>query len=405
MKTSIQDIKEQASLIGYIEKKHPELVMRRTGDLYKGLCPFHKEDSPSFVITPARNRWKCWGECDEHGDIMDFIMKMEKVEFKEACQMAAEFAGLPYESAPLNPAHEAYKNLMDQHSRRYWSVRKSNAAVQKYLTVDRGLTEETLTKFRVGMVPLDEYTRRKDMGGISGRIAFPILENKNLQSTHCVGMGYRQFGSNTGSKYINDKSHTDDSDPLKGIFVKGDLLYGYPQAKEAITKREMAILVEGYLDVISLHQAGINYTVGSMGTAITAGQIEALSKLTSKVLIYLDGDAAGRANMFKAIPLFYEKGFEVMVVMTETGLDPADVCKNFDFDNMKVSTFIADHAEPGMQVILDRSIAPYESMVTDMRTNILFTLMPILDKLPDAQKAVWKHQMIKRLDMEGGFFK
>ena len=403
----IDDIKSSVKIYTLIEKYYQDRIqLRKSGSVYKGLCPFHKEQTPSFVVWPEKNRWKCFGECEIGGDVIDFIVKMENLSFKEACRMAADEAGIVYVETPPNPVHEAYKDLMDSHTRRYWKNLQGNTVAMSYLTNTRKLTQESITQFRLGLVPADEYKIRTDLGGISTRLSFPIMENKDEKYAKCIGMGYRQFDSkDRGPKYINEKNHEDDIDPLKGVFVKGDCLYGYPFAYQEIRKKNHVIITEGYLDVISLHQSGLKNSVGCMGTALTDSQMDQLRKLTRNVILFLDGDNAGVLNMFKKLPDLFDRDFNVMIVIADEGMDAAEVCVKNNFDYNAITSYITKKAKSAMMSVIERSVDNYEQTVVRERMKALREVSPLLEKIKSqGEKDVFKDMLYKRLDIKGGGF-
>jgi DNA primase len=401
----IDEIKSSVKIWDIIEKYYQdEIKLRKSGDVYKGYCPFHKHnfDTPSFVVWPKTNKWHCFTD-GEGGDVIDFLMKKENLEFKEACKMGADEAGIAYEIVPPNKEHEAYKDRMDEHSRRYWRNLQQSPEALHYLMNQRKLTQATINQFRLGLVPVDEYKVRTDMGGISGRIAFPILESKDIKYAKCIGMGYRQFDpKDTGPKYINDKNRTDDRDPLKGVFIKGETLYGYPWAHQTIRKNNFAIVVEGYIDVISMHQAGLTNTVGCLGTALTEHQMDTIRKMTRNIILFLDGDKAGIDNMLKVLPQLFEKDFNVLIMIAENNMDAADVCLWKNFDGNAIRQYITDNAKAAMSVVIERETKAYEQIVIRERLKAVRAVSALIEKIPAAERKVYEDLLYKRLDIKGG---
>ena len=277
----VELIKSTANLVEYISTYYPEIPIKRSGSVHMCCCPFHEENTGSMAVWD-NNTYKCFG-CQKHGDIISFVMDMENIGFKEACKVIANNVGIEYVLEEPNPVHEEYKDIMNEHNRRYWRNLKVSPIALTYLMEDRKLTEETIDNFRLGYVPIDEYKNRTDIGNIAGRIAFPILENKNSENIKCIGMGYRSL-NDVKPKYINDKNIQDG--PLSGVFIKSDNLYGYSHAYKAIKDKGYAIVTEGYMDVISMHQAKICNTVATMGTAFTEKQIDSIKNLTNNYFIY-----------------------------------------------------------------------------------------------------------------------
>lgn len=302
---------------------------------------------------------------------------------------------------PPNPIHEAYKDMMDNHTRRYWSNLQNSGAALKYLMFERGLTKESIDLFRLGLTDIEEYKYRIDIGNISNKITFPILEYK-YNHPKCVGIAYRSL-TNEKPKYMNDLNQEakDNQDPLlDGVFIKGHLLYGLPMAHQNIVKCGHAILVEGYMDVISMHQAGITNTIGSMGTSITEAQIKILSKLTSNVLLFLDSDKAGTDSMFKIIKSLYDANLTVAVCILDSISDPAELCQKKNFDYHVVLNEIRKCTKQGIELIVNQTVGRYESIATIERAKALNLAMPIIDAVQDPIiKEMYKSKLFKRLDI------
>ncbi len=407
-KINIELIKEKADLAEYIMTYYPQIGLRRTGGIYHACCPFHEEDTPSLIVW-TNGTWKCFG-CGEHGDVITFVMKIEHLNFKEACKMIGDNVGVAVTLEPPNPHHEKYKDMMTEHNRRYWRVLQTNQDALHYLRNVRGLTDETIAQFRLGLVPNDEYKYRNDIGGIANRLVFPILEHKDANTAKCLGMGYRTL-KDEKPKYINDINQEGrpayDKKPaqdpnLAGVFIKGNCLYGYPFAYQEIRKANYAILTEGYVDVISMHQAGIKNTVACMGTAITENQADILRKLTSNLLLFLDGDSAGIENMIKVLPMLIEKGFNVKILIAENGMDAADVCLKCKFNRDYMQAYITSHSKPAINVVIDRAVNEYEQVVVRERIKAMNTIAPLLEKIPsEYEKDIFKSMAYKRLDLAG----
>ena len=404
------EIKSAAKLEDFIEKYCPEVKLKRTGNVYKGNCPFHKEKTGSFVIFTNNNRYKCFG-CHEKGSNIDFVMKKFNLDLKEATRILANEVGIEYQVTPPNPHHEAFKDKMTDHARRYWKVLRNNANAMDYFE-GRGITEETMNSFRLGLVPDDEYKYRTDMGGIGGRLAFPIMECKNtidLSKVKVLGMGYRTL-KDEKPKYINDPNQDGRAgrdgkpgqDPnVAGVFVKGNTLYGYSHAHQEIRRIKHAIVVEGYMDVIAMHQAGVKNTVGSLGTALTDTQMDMLKKLTDNLIFFYDSDSAGYTNMLRVLPTLLQKGFHVLIVSANNGLDPADVClaNNFDYNSLKA--YININAKPAAMVAIENAVKSYEQTVIKERMKALREMLPLLDMIPSpADKIVFEDILYKRLDIK-----
>lgn len=397
----IEELKTHAPLIPYIKKFYSDKIpiVRERPNIAFARCVWRKENTESLAFY-ANGTYKCFG-CGEYGDIINLVQYMENLSFQEACKMIGDNVGYEVVFEPPNPIHEAYKDMMDNHTRRYWGNLQNNGQALRYLMFERGLSKETIDLFRLGLTDINEYQYRTDIGNISGKITFPILEHKR-NKPKCVGVAYRSL-TNEKPKYINDlnQESKERQDPrLDGVFIKGNLLYGLPMAYKSITERGYAILVEGYMDVISMHQAGIKNTIGAMGTSITEAQIKIISQLTSNVLLFMDNDTAGIDAMFKIIKSLYQANLTVGVCVLPQINDPADLCKKENFNYHSITNLIKANTKQGIELIVNQSVTRYESVATIERTKALNAAMPIIEAVQDpAIKEMYKSKLYKRLDM------
>jgi len=292
--------------------------LRKAGQNYKGLCPFHAEKTPSFTVSEERGFFHCFG-CGEHGDVFAFVMKTQALTFPEAVRRVAERFGVPLPEEAGEPAQRreplAAVNAAAAAFYRGELRGSGGARAQAYLR-ERGLAEETIERFALGWapgagealarhlraqgLPLDDaltaglVLRRDRPDGRVGvfdrfreRVMFPITDT----SGKVIAFGGRILpgrpaGGDPPPKYLNSAESP--------IFRKGHTLYGLALARDAIRKADRAIVVEGYLDVIALAQAGIGEVVAPLGTALTADQLRLLRRFTETVVACFDGDPAGR---------------------------------------------------------------------------------------------------------------
>lgn len=397
-----EELKVHAPIIPYIKQFYKDKIKILKENQYTAFakCLWHSEKDASLAFF-ANGTYKCFG-CGEYGDIITLVQYIENVSFQEACKMIGDNVGYDVILEKPNPLFESYKDSLDNHTRRYWSNLQQNGAALKYLLCERGISKEMIDLFRIGFTDSEEYKYRTDIGGISNRIVFPILEHKR-KNPKCVGMAYRGL-TNEKPKYINDPNQDgrEHQNPqLAGVFIKGDLLYGLPLAYNEIRKQEYVILVEGYLDVISLHQSGIKNAVGVMGTSITDNQIKEISKITNNVLLFLDGDKAGTTAMLKVIKNLYAANINVAICTLENNMDPADLCKSLDFSYMSIQSEIRKHTKQGIEIVVNKAVERYENIATTERTRALRTAMPIIDTVKDNSiKELYKAKLFKRLDID-----
>jgi DNA primase len=404
MDIDTEELKAHAPLIPYVKNFYKDKIhiVRETKNVAFAPCIFHAEKTASLALF-ANGTYKCFGGgCGASGDVIKLVMEIENLPFLEACKMIGDNIGYDIILEEPNPIFENYKDNLDNHTRRYWANLQNNGDALRYLVCERGISKEMIDKFRLGFTDKEEFKFRTDIGNISNRIVFPILEHKR-RNPKCVGMAYRGL-SDEKPKYINDLNQDgrEGQNPqLAGVFIKGDLLYGLPMAYESIAKNNHVILVEGYLDVISMHQAGITNTVASMGTAITENQIKAIRGITENVLLFMDGDNAGECAMLKSIGDLYAAGLNVAVCLLNNNMDPADLCKSLDFNNMAIRMEIKNHTRQGIELVINNAVEKYENIATTERTKALRIAMPIIESVQDpAIKELYKSKLFNRLDIK-----
>ena len=403
MDINTDELKTAAPLIDYVTKFYPNKIrfVEKSSNCCKAYCVWHKDNKSPSLTFFSNGTYKCFG-CGEHGDIITFVKKEENVEFHEACKIIGDNVGYEVILTPPNPYHETYKNNMDNHSRRYWYNFQMNSFAKEYMMVTRGLTKETLDLFRIGLTDVNEYKYRKDIGNISYRISFPILENK-IHNPKCIGMGYRTLKDEI-PKYINDcnqegKQNQDHN--VSGIFIKGNTLYGYSMACQAIRKHDFAIVVEGYIDVLSMYQSGLTNTVSIMGTSFTETQIQLIKKMTNSVLLILDSDNAGINAMLKILPILFKYGLSVMIRTLQKGMDPADLCLANNFDYNTIAKIIKDNSITAENFLINTAVSKYESYVISERRKVIQDIIPVFNNiLDDNIKNVYTDMLYKRLDMK-----
>src|SRR6266480_3120559 len=322
--------------------------LRKSGSTYKGLCPFHQERTPSFTVSPARGTFKCFG-CGEGGDAITFVEKTENVDFVGAIELLARRFGVELEYEEASPEQEQKRKREDRlralleraaefYSRVLWES-EAGAGAREYLA-SRELGEEICREFRLGYAPggarlasraLQEGYTQDELRAVglansrgndyfNRRIVFPLADARG----RVRGFQARKLHDDDPLqvKYVNS--------PEGELFRKGDLLYGLDTARQAIAREDRAVVVEGNTDVLALSQAGIEPVVASMGTALTERQLKELGRLTTRVWLCFDGDAAGEAATLRGMELAFAQGLDVRVVALPAGFDPADLAEGFE---------------------------------------------------------------------------
>ncbi len=321
-------------------------LKRAGGGRYMGLCPFHDERSPSFSVNATDKLYHCFG-CGVGGDLFEFVMSTENLDFPAAVETLAERYGVEVTREKEDPQAEKRRQekarlteLMDRAGAfysNYFQTADEARKAREYLA-GRGLDAEVLARFGVGYAPSawDTLLVRSQRAGFKvseleraglaqkgrnggfydrfrERITFPIRDARG----RTLGFGARAMRDEQGAKYINTAENE--------LFHKSEILYGIDQARPAMAKADRAILVEGYTDVIALHQVGLAESVGIMGTALTEQQVAQLSAVVSTVVLALDADAAGQKAMLRAQEVAAGRQLRILVAAMPDGVDPAEM--------------------------------------------------------------------------------
>ena len=347
-KDTIDRVRDAVDMVHLVGEKTD---LRRVGTRWTGLCPFHDERTPSFSVNADEKLYYCFG-CGEGGDAFKFVQQTEALDFQEAVELLAERTGVRVEREEDDPKAEQRRRrkdrlqtLLDRAARFYTAYLHSSSEARPardYLA-SRGLSEDVLDEFRVGYSPSawdrmilgarqSGFTEEELMaaglaqrgrnGGIydrfRGRIMFPLADARG----RVLGFGARQMGEGRGPKYLN----TSEND----LYHKGRQRFGIDVARKEAMKSGRFVVVEGYTDVLALHQAGIREAVAIMGTAMTQEQLAELAKVGDSnrrgvVFLALDADRAGRDAMLRAARLAEDRGVDLRVVDMPEGTDPADL--------------------------------------------------------------------------------
>lgn len=332
----LEDILSRVDIVEIISSYIP---LKRAGRNFRALCPFHHEKTPSFMVSPDRQIYHCFG-CSAGGNAFKFLMQYERMEFPEAVEALAKKAGVTLPKAQMQDAKAAslitqLYNINELAASFFLTVLNSasNSGVKNYL-IKRGIKDETIKKFKLGFAPdswdaLISHLRQKNIilsllekaglilskesGGyydrFRNRIIFPIFDIKS----RVAGFGARVL-DNSLPKYVNS--------PETPIYTKGKNLYGLNFSKDAIRESDSVVVVEGYLDLIIPYQEGLHNIVASQGTALTSEQARLLKRYTHNVVMVYDPDAAGEMATLRSLDIFIEEGMDVKVVSLSEGLDP-----------------------------------------------------------------------------------
>ncbi len=341
---SVEQVKTVADVLDVVGAR---TQLKKSGARYTGRCPFHEERTPSFSVNAVDKLFYCFG-CGKGGDLISFVRETENLDFTGAIEWLAERFRVTLEYEESSPAADEARRRRERlyavleqatifYERYLWDA-TDGAHAREYLA-GRGLGEDICKEFRLGLSPVRPELARKaaDKGfttaelaaaGLanrrgndyfSGRLMFPLADARG----RIVGYSARKLRDDDplNAKYINS--------PEGELFHKSAILYGLHLARQAIAKQERAIVVEGNTDVIALRQSGLEPVVASMGTALTERQLAELGRLTRRIFLCFDADAAGQAATLRGMELAASQGFDVKVVPLAPGLDPADAAESF----------------------------------------------------------------------------
>jgi len=362
--SSIEALKNSIDIIDVVGSF---VELRKAGANYKANCPFHGEKTPSFVVSPTKQIYHCFG-CGVGGDSIKFLMELEKLSYPEAIEKLASMFNFSLTYTKGSSDYSDAKRVLEAIGQWYVKNLSQNQVAMNYL-IDRGISQSSIEKFEIGYVPsggevmnfltsaLLPLPKAAEAGIIAQsengqgfyarlveRITFPIYS----ASASIVGFGGRTI-TNHPAKYINS--------PQTKLFNKSRLLYGYHLAKESIYKNKKLIVCEGYLDVVMFHQAGFTEAVAGMGTALTTEHLPMLRKGDPKIILAYDGDKAGVAAALKAADILSKAGFDGGVVLFPDGQDPADLIANGQSE--KVAALLRD-AKPLIPFVIEKISEGYD---------------------------------------------
>jgi len=416
----VEEIKNRLDIVEVIGNY---IKIEKAGINYRALCPFHSEKKPSFFISPTRQTWRCFGACGEGGDMFSFVMKIEGIEFGDALRLLARKAGveLKREDPKLKTERQRLYEIAEL-SCRFFETQlkesKKGKEAQNYL-LSRGIKEESIKKWRLGYAPdtwqgLSDFLvgrgyRREEAEKVGlvlksektknyydrfrARIIFPIF---NL-SSGVIGFGGRIIENQDPNN--QDKSYDENAkyinSPATILYDKSNVLYGLEKAGINIRKKDQCVLVEGYMDVIMSHQAGIENTVSTSGTALTGFQLKNLKRYSSNLLTAFDMDLAGGSATKKGIDLAQSLGFNIKVVVMPDGSDPADIVLKSSQDWEK----LIKNAKSIHDFYFQDALSQYDKNSLEGKKQISEFLLPVIKKIPNRiEKGFWIKSLANLLE-------
>ncbi|HUX35970.1 MAG TPA: DNA primase [Candidatus Paceibacterota bacterium] len=413
--TPVDIIKEKLDIVDFL-KGYIQLIP--AGRNFKGLCPFHREKTPSFMVSPERQGWHCFG-CNIGGDIFGFVMRYENVEFGEALKILADKAGV--ELKRVSPAEYRHLGLLydiNEKAKDFFKRELETSQIAKEYISKRGLSNETVEEFELGFAPAgsealvlhlinsgfhpDDILRaglsfKTDRGlqfdRFRGRIMFPI-HNHLGKTVGFTGRILPQFDDGKSGKYVNS--------PETPIFAKSKLLYGFWKSKNFIRDTKQAFLVEGQMDFLMSWQAGVKNVVASSGTALTGDHLVAIRRLADQLVISFDNDEAGRDAGERAIDLAEAADFGIKVAIFNNYKDPAEAAladKKYFFE-------VIENAKPAAEFYFEKYLPAQAGLPGnnfDVRDRDSFkNLRIVLEKIKNISSPVLKSFWLKELSKRTG---
>jgi DNA primase len=439
--STIDEVKARIDIVDLVSEAGVKL--RRAGRNYTGFCPFHSNTkTPAFVVWPETGTWRCFGQCNEGGDIFKFVMKKEGWDFAETLRHLAGKAGVELE--PLTPQkqeqaeeYDRLRTLLEEAVTFYRGHLLKNAEVLTYLHDKRGLTDATIETFGLGYAPngwdaaLKHFTARgysqqelidsglmserhtESEGRISNndirlfdrfrhRIMIPIRDERGRMA----GFGARVVDPNDIPKFLNSSQTP--------IFDKGRLLYGLDRARKAIRAADQAVIVEGYFDAIALHQAGYENVVSPMGTALTEDQLRLLKRFSRRIILALDPDAAGQKAVLRGLEAARSAmdkegqwGFDARGLLRHESRLQADLRVAAIPDELDPDEIVArdpaewarilEKAKPIVTHVMETLIAEQDISQPKVKSQIAAQVVPLIEDLPNPVERDTYRQQLARL--------
>ena len=431
----IDEIKSKVDIVDLASEAGVKL--RHAGRNYTGFCPFHEnKHTPSFVIWPDSGTWRCFGQCNEGGDIFKFVMKRENLDFKEALDKLAARAGVQVptftrQTPEQKETQDRLHILLEDTIIFYRNHLMANKELLNYLRQKRGLTDVSIETFGLGYAPnawdsvLTHFTQRgysepdlaetglispRDSGGFYDRFRNRLMIPIRDENGRMAGFGARIVDPNDVPKFLNS--------PETPIFVKGHLLYGLDRARKPIRTLDQAVIVEGYLDVIALHQAGYDNVVSPMGTALTEHQLRLLKRFSRRIVLALDPDAAGQKAVLRGLDAARqamdregELGFDARGLLREEARLQADLRVASLPDELDPDEIVArnkaewgrliENAKPIVTYVMETLAAGQNIIDPKVKNQVAAQVLPLIEDLPNAlERDTYRQQLARMLRVD-----
>jgi len=411
----IQTIKDRVDIVGFIGGY---VKLNKAGANHKGLCPFHNEKSPSFIVNSDKQIWHCFG-CGKGGDIFKFLQEIESLEFVEALNILADKVGISLSKAPKTDTSHKNKILdINELSKKYFEKAlfqtQGGKLALEYLK-KRGINEKSIKNFNLGYAPnnwegLTKFLTKtgfskKDIidagltvpsskGGYDrfrARIIFPIFSvvGKVIGFTGRIIINKEELPESRQAKYINT--------PQTILYDKSNVIFGLHQAKEDIIKEDAAVVVEGNMDVVMSNQAEILNVVAVSGTSLTEGHLKILKRYTKNLIFCFDSDNAGILASKRAIGLAYKLGFNIKAIKLKDNKDPADLIKE---KGEKAWQKLIIKSESAFEFLWETSIKDKNIKDIEVKKEIIIELFEVLQYIVSkVEETHWKQEISKKLSI------
>ena len=405
--STIDEVKQKTDIVDIISQ---DVRLTKSGRTMRGLCPFHTEKHPSFFVYPEQQSWHCFG-CNNGGDVFSFIMKKQSIEFGEALRFLAERAGITItsKSEPETDKKEKERlyqiNLAAAQYFHNFLLNSPTAEKARNHLSSKGISSKTIADFQLGYSlnswdALRQYLLERAYteaelltaglivqaeGGkthdrFRNRLMFPIADNKG----RIIGFGARALDDSL-PKYINSSQTP--------VFDKSSILYGIDKAATAIRQKDMAVIVEGYMDAITAHQSGFTNVVASMGTSITEKQVGILKNLSKNITLALDADAAGEEAMLRCVTYENSLDTEIKVIILPSGKDPDDVIKQ----DAKTWQHMLDEALPIVDYTFNKVASEFDLTTAKGKAAAVDKLLPTISEIKNAVRRAHYLQKLAQL--------
>lgn len=395
-KEAIEDLKSRIDIVDVIGR---QVQLKRAGANYKGLCPFHNEKTPSFIVSPQKQIFTCFGGCGASGDVVSFVMRYYNLEFNEAVEKLAKEYGIDIvKSQRRNDDREKYYEI-NREAARFFYRNMTEGPNRGYSYMRRrGIEDRTIKKFGLGYAPdswdsLYGYFKEKgtdeklllELGLLSqkdgryfdkfrDRVIFPIINTAGK----VIGFGGRALDDKAMPKYLNS--------PENRVFQKKNNLYALNSTKQDIGKAGTAIIVEGYMDAISLYQNGVRNVAASLGTALTDNQAKLINRYTKNVVLSYDADAAGQKAALRGIEVLRNEGCKVKVLHVTDGKDPDEYIKKNGRDAFDK---LVEKAIPYTDYKIEASKRDIDLGTEEGKIDFIRRITPILSDLTPVEADIY----------------